>query len=403
MSIKAGVATSKDLDAYKAGFDACKSAIENAKLEQRPDLVIVFSSISLDQKSVLDGINKACDNAPLIGCSDAGEITNAGVFHKGVAVMVVSSDSVEFSLGVGREIQNGARDAGRLMFKDVMSKSQKSLRALLMFPDVLVGNGADIVRGVQDEAGKNFVVVGGASGDDFNFKQTYEYHNQEVISGGVTGVGLAGEFAMGIGVRHGWVPIGIPMKATKSEGAILSELDHKPAVSIYEDYFGQKANKLSEEPLARMAITYPLGVKMQGMDEYLIRDPITVNKDGSITCAAEIPQGSEIRLMIGSKDKAIDAARDGAKKVVSDLARLGSKPAFVLMFNCIAREKLFGQNANEEINAVLDIIGHDVPFLGFYTYGEIAPSLGEVHDKEKIFSRFYNETAVLFGVGEINK
>ena len=48
----------------------------------------------------------------------------------------------------------------------------------------------------------------------------------------------------------------------------------------------------------------------------------------------------------------------------------------------------------------MKIIGNDVPLLGFYTYGEIAPIKGEVRDADKIVSKFYNETVVMLAVGE---
>src|SRR3989344_4469716 len=231
-------------------------------------------------------------------------------------------------------------------------------------------------------------------------KKKAKFAGRAVVSGGGAGAGLSGDFHFAMGVRHGWVPIGHPMKVTKSEGAVVYTLDNRPAVSIYEDYFGTKADELRKEPLARMAITYPLGIKIPDMEEYLIRDPITVDEKGAITCAAEIPEGSEIRLMIGSKEKAIEAAEEAAHKVMKDLQADKSAPKFVLMFNCIAREKLFAQKAKEEIDAVKKIIGADVPMLGFYTYGEQAPLGGETKRKNLIQSRFYNETMVLFVVGE---
>ena len=190
------------------------------------------------------------------------------------------------------------------------------------------------------------------------------------------------------------------MKVTKSHGAVVEELDNRPAISIYQDYFGEKAEDLKKEPLARMAITYPLGIKAPELDEYLIRDPITVDDKGAITCAAEIPEGSEIRLMIGSKEHAIEAAQEAARKLMKDFEAAGSKPKFLLMFNCIAREKLFAQKAKDEIDAVMEIIGRDVPLLGFYTYGEVAPIAGESRDTAKINTRFYNETIVICAIGE---
>ena len=104
--------------------------------------------------------------------------------------------------------------------------------------------------------------------------------------------------------------------------------------------------------------------------------------------------------MIGSKEKAIEAAQDAARKVMKEFELDKAKPKFVLMFNCIAREKLFGQKANDEIQAVMDIIGNDVPLLGFYTYGEQAPIGGEVRNLEKCNTKFHNETIVIFAVGE---
>lgn len=400
MAIQAGVGLSKNSDSYQAGYEAAKIALDRIGAK-KPDFVIAFASAVFEQREVVRGIRDAADKAAFIGCTDAGEITNDGPTQKSVTVMAIVAPEISFYTGLGRGIKNGAREAGSAVAREIKEKADKPLRAFLMLPDVLTGNGADIVRGVLDVLGPHFPVVGGAAGDDFVFEKTYQYRDDEVESGAVAGVGMAGSFAMGVGVRHGWVPIGMPMKVTKAEGAVLHELNGKPAISIYEDYFGEKANELRREALARMAITYPLGLKIpEYEEEYLIRDPITVDEKGSITCAAEIPEGSEVRLMIGSKEKAVEAAEDAARHVMKELETDGARPKFVLMFNCIAREKLFAQKANDEIQAVMRIIGADVPLLGFYTYGEQAPLGGETRDIAKCDSRFYNETAVLFAVGE---
>ncbi len=391
---------SKNTDSYQAGYEAAKTAVERAG-GGTPDFLFAFASVSFNQPELVRGIRDGGGKAALVGCSGAGEITNEGPNQKSVGVMAIRSDGISFYTGLGKDIKSGAREAGQAVAREVKAKADKSLRAFIMLPDVLTGNGADIVRGVLDVMGPHFPVVGGAAGDDFLFEKTYQYRDDEVTSGAVGGVGLAGKFTIGIGVRHGWVPIGLPMKVTKAKGAVLYELDGKPAVSIYEDYFGQRAEELRKEALARLAITYPLGLKIpEYEEEYLIRDPITVGADGSITCAAEIPEGSEVRLMIGSKEKAIEAAQDAARHLMKEFEIDKTEPKFVLMFNCIAREKLFAQNANDEIHAVMQIIGPDVPLLGFYTYGEQAPLGGEVRDPEKCDPRFYNETVVMFAIGE---
>ena len=399
MAIQAGVGQSSGKDPFETGFEACQVALEKLGGE-KADLVIVFSSIKLDPKEVIRGVREASGNALLVGCSDAGSITNAGPAENSVGIMAISSDKLHFYTGLKERIKDGAREAGQSVAKEIQASAKEPLKVFLMFPDVLSGNGADIVRGVLDVLGEHFPVLGGAAGDDFLFEKTYQYKDDKVVSGGVTGLGISGDFVMGAGVRHGWMPIGSPMTVTKSKGSVVYELDNKPAIRIYEDYFGDRAKDLKTEPLARLAITYPLGIKVSDLDEYLIRDPITADENGAITCAAEIPEGSEVRLMIGSKEKAIEAAEDAARKLMRDFEEKRAKPKFILMFNCIAREKLFAQKANDEIQAVMKIIGNDVPLLGFYTYGEIAPIKGEVRDADKIVSKFYNETVVMLAVGE---
>lgn len=403
MPIKAGVGLSKSTNSSQAGYEAAKFALKQCGVE-KPDFVIAFASPVFNQIDLVKGITEATGNAPMAGCTSAGEITNEGPSTKSVVVMAIKSDSIKFFTGLGKNVKSGAREAGRSVALEVKEKAEKSnelLKSFVMFPDVLTGNGADAVRGVLDVLGEHFPVVGGAPGDDFLFKETFEFRDNEIASGAIAGIGISGNFIMGAGVRHGWIPIGIPMKVTKSEGAVLYELDGKPAISIYEEYFGKKSDELRKETLAKMAITYPLGIKVPNYDdEYLIRDPITADENGAITCAAEIPKGSEVRLMIGSKEKAIEAAEYAAKKLMKYFEDSNTKPKFILMFNCIAREKLFAQKANDEIKAIMEIIGKDVPLAGFYTYGEQAPLGGEISNTSKINSKFYNETVVMFAIGE---
>ncbi len=400
MAIQAGVGIGKHADSYQAGYEAAKTATDRMG-GGSADFMIAFTSVAFDQYEVVRGIRDVGKGSLFVGCSDAGEITNDGPTQKSVAVMAIRSDSVKFFTGLGRNIKDGVRAAGSAVAREVKEKAGEGLRAFIMLPDVLSGNGAEIVRGVLDVLGPHFPVVGGAAGDDFLFEKTYQYRDDEVVSGAVAGVGMSGNFSMGIGVRHGWVPIGMPMKVTRAEGAVLHELNGRPAISIYEDYFGAKAEELRHEALARLAITYPLGLKIpEYTEEYLIRDPITVDAKGSITCAAEIPEGAEIRLMIGSKERAVEAAQDAARHLMNEFAIDKTRPKFVLMFNCIAREKLFASKAADEIRAVMEIIGNDVPLLGFYTYGEQAPLGGEFRNQKQCDSRFHNETAVLFAVGE---
>jgi len=323
--LKASVGIGSGDDARDAGVEAALQAMGGLN-GVPPKLIIVLSSVEYDQEEMLAGVRSISKETLLVGSSTAGEITTNGPSDRNsVVVMFLASDTISFWGGVGKGVAESAHQAGVDVANAVKEQATEELRSFMMFPDVLVGNGADIVRGALKVLGAHFPLVGGASGDDFRFEKTYQYLNDTVYSGTVVGVGLSGEFSFGIGVKHGWIPIGIPKIVTKSEGSVLHELDGEPAIKVYEDYFGEEEAKvLKEKTLAQLAITYPLGMRVDGSDEMLIRDPITVDEHGSITCAAEIPLGSEIQLMIGSREEAIKVAEIAAGKAVEQLD--GAKP-----------------------------------------------------------------------------
>lgn len=393
MALRAAVGAGYGDDSFLAGVSACQAAMEY--LGGTPSVVIVFASSKYNQDDIIRGVRSISGDAILVGSSTAGEITTEGPLRQGsVAVMAISSDDIHFFAGIGAPVSGSARAAGAAAATQVKEKAKDELKAFVMLPDVLNGNGSEIVRGVLDVLGEHFPVVGGASGDDFEFKKTFQYLDSGAHTDSVVGLGMTGNVKMGIGVKHGWIPVGSPMKVTKATGNVLKEVDGKPAISIYEEYFGlEEAASLRSETLAKLAITYPLGLTVAGSNELLIRDPLSVDAQGSITCAAEIPEGSEIRLMVGSIEEAIVVAKEAARNALEELG--GEKPKAILIFNCIARSKLFGERSGEEISAIQDVLGRDVPLIGFYTYGEQAPLGGEVRDIKRCNTTFHNETVVI--------
>jgi hypothetical protein len=344
---------------------------------------------------VLRGLRRAAPDAVVVGGSAAGEITSWLTVFDCVNALAISSDTVQIFTGVGPGVSQDSFKAGALAAQAVVDNAGgKKPNLFIMLPDGMTGNGAAIVEGVKSVLGETAPIIGGSLGDDYLFQKTFEYHQDEVLSDVVVGVGLYGEFAYGFGIKHGWDPVGLPLKVTKADGVKLQEVDGKPALKIYEDYFGKDAAELVREPLARMAYTYPIGVAVEGSDELLIRDPVIANEQGEISMAAAIPQGTTIRLMIGDRDKAIAAAKQAAGVAREQLE--GAEPKFILMFNCMARNKLLGVRCHEENTEVSEAIGSSVPMVGFYTYGEQGPLLG----KKNTPAYFHNETMTLLVVGE---
>ena len=294
-------------------------------------------------------------------------------------------------------MSTNSRGAGQEAARDTIIKTRKGAirHAFMMFPDGLKGNGGELIRGVQEVLGTSFPIVGGSSADDFLFQKTFQYYDQSVYEDSVVGVLFSGDVSVGIGARHGWYPLGKPRIVTEAEGNIIRKLDGKPAARIYEDYFGKRVADLRNEPMARMSVMYPLGMSIPEEEECIIRNAMHINEDGALICAGEVPPGSEIRVMMGSKETALKAARKASELALSGLRM--SKAKIVFVFDSVTRERLFGRKSREEIGVIQEIFGPETPIIGFYTYGEQAP-LGATINLGQTF--FHNETVVVFAIGE---
>ena len=103
----------------------------------------------------------------------------------------------------------------------------------------------------------------------------------------------------GVGIQHGWSPYGPPSQVTKARGATAVELDYESAFDVYQRTAASRGDALDAQSFARFAMTHPLGIP-QANGEFVIRDPLSVDPDGSVRFVAEIPDGSLVRVMEGS-------------------------------------------------------------------------------------------------------
>lgn len=395
--IEAGVGQATNTNDPKgAGYQAAKQAAD--KLHGTPDLVIVLSSVAMHHPEVIGGVESALPQIPMVGASTAGEITSVGPDKETVVAMALRSDQMHFTPGLGKAVKGDEREAGRTLAQNIKDHAPEEVTSMIIFSDVLGANGTEISRGVLDVFGESFLMVGGAAGDDSNFKDTHEYYNGQILSGYTVGVGLSGNYKKAFGAKHGWEPIGASRTVTKAKGTTVYEIDGKPAFETYKEYFGERAPQFKESILNTMAITYPLGMQTPGSHGYMIRVPLVFNDDGSIVFGAEVIEGSTVHIMIGSQEKTMQAAREVAQNVAAEFGE--NKPKALFISDCIARKKLFGPDHNKEIDDVTNIIGKDVPLIGFYSYGQHAPVFGITGDINACDPGFYEESIVVFGIGE---
>ena len=82
-------------------------------------------------------------------------------------------------------VDGGLRDAGRDVATQVASLNGKPHGVVVLLTDALAGDQQEVIRGAYGVLGAGVPLVGGCAGDDFKMATTYQFHGDQVLSGGV--------------------------------------------------------------------------------------------------------------------------------------------------------------------------------------------------------------------------
>lgn len=371
-SVTAGVGRSQALDAGQAGREAANAALDQLNgAAGVPQLAIVFGSSWYDQSVLIQGIRTVLGELPLIGQSTAAEVAPEGPVTHSCSVLVLAAEAPCCGLGIGYDADARPREAGqRAGYAAVKALPSKSRAGFIAFGDGARTNPREVLLGLQEVLGTSFPIAGGLTGDEQG-QGSLQYCLNDICARSVAGVLLGGPVRLGAGIEHGFAPISKPRRITGARANVLLTLDHQPAASVYEEYFGAEAvERIRQEGRSRQTIAYPLGVQSSSAHHWLLRNVVSVGADGSLACTGDLAEGAWLQLMIGSRELALEAARRAAHQAIQPLNHV----AAVLVFDSLSRRTLLGaHHAAMEIAAIRDVVGPAAPLAGCYTYAEEGP------------------------------
>jgi methyl-accepting chemotaxis protein len=385
-----GTGASNKANTQAAAQEAIRMAM--APLSGRvPTFGLMFAGPERDLGAALESAKEASGCSRLIASSTAGEFTERGLSHGGVAVMLVASEmTCESALakGLKEDHRKVAAELDERVSKArhaAASKDQRRLTTVLL-TDGLVGKGEELVLELQDRA-KASQIVGGAAGDEGAFIETRVGCSTDVATNAAAALHVFSEKPWGIGVGHGLRPTTKPMRVTKATGNVVHQVNNAPAFEIYKAHAAQRGVKLTPSNASPYMIANELGIHF--FDKVSrARAPLSAAADGSLTCAAAIPEGAMISILDGDPDSMVSAASSAAEEAREHLE--GGHAAGVLVFDCVCRGMILKESFQREISAVRSIFG-DVPVAGFLTYGEIARYQGRLVG-------WHNTTAVVVAI-----
>lgn len=371
--MQVGIGFSAQSDYIKAAKEAADKARYGIS-GNKADLALLFNTSKFNHPLVLKTVSELLGDIPLLGLNTPAVISNQGTTNNGIIILLFSfPEEIYFNTTCVQEVSmKGALAAGEKLGEDLLYGCKGVRRNLsIIFSDGNIPNGQNIGLGLQKRVGQSFPMVGASTYNQGARKEkACVYFGNTALDNAACGILFGGRLNFGLGIKHGWQPLGKPRKVTLSSGNIIKEIDGKAAVSLYQEYFAKEANALKKE-LKRISTFYPLGIDIAGKKEYLLRSLSSIQDDGSLVFNGEIPQDSKVKLMVSSKEACLESTRQAAELAKKALGN--QKAKLVLIFNSWARATLLGRQENSEIEIIKDVFEKETPLAGIYTSAEQAP------------------------------
>ncbi len=382
MTVSSVVFTSES-SAPAAGMQLANAILENLQ-GKTPHVVILFASSSYEYEELLQAVNQQCKPEILIGCSSAGEFTASHFGTDSASAVAIHSDEIKFSAGLGKSIKTNREQVVNELYASMqgVDSFEYPYQSGLILADALSGHTDEIID-LLTEKTVSYQFFGGGAGDNARFQKTHVFFGDKAYTDAAVLLEILSKKPLGIGVKHGWQPTGQKMRVTAADGMRLISLNGIPAAEVFTEYAEATGQQLDKENPIPFFLHNILGIETdQG---FKLRVPLTIEEDGSLICASDIPTGAIISFMAIEPQAAKEAAQEATSMAIENLN--GNQPGVALFFDCVATRLRMGNQFENELAQVKESLGN-AKYAGCNTYGQIARINGQ-------FNGFHNCTAVV--------
>lgn len=217
---------------------------------------------------------------------------------------------------------------------------------------------------------------GGVSGDATGQGPFKVWGNSKVIPNGRFESyfnGARGKIGLSQGVRA----LSIPLEITKVSGYDVISLISQPALNVLARELPIEVRDLDNIPLHLLMAGVTFGDPATAISEgrFRLMPIVSTNQDRSVTLSARLSEGEKLFWALRQPLAAEHDMRLTLERLQQDLT---DQPDFALVFSCTGRGPYFYGGIDRDLELVKRNFPN-IPLIGFYGNGEIAPLNGENH------------------------
>ena len=335
------------------------------------NLVLAFGERRfLEKTAPYQKLKSLYPKANIVICSSSGQISNTNLVQNNLVATAIAFEKTKIKVTeIDILVNPDIKVLGEKIKEDLLSDGLKSI---LVISEGSFINGTELINELILQTREAVPIFGGLAGDEYNFEKTIVGLNNDASPGKIVAIGFYGDdIHFGFGSEGGWSDFGPEREVTHSEKNVLYKIGDRFALDLYKEYLGKYA-----EQLPGSSLYFPLSMKEDSKSEPVVRTILSIDEEKkSMTFAGDIPIGSKVRLMKGNFDKLIDASYNAASIIHKNQC---NEPELALLVSCVGRKIVLGNRIEEEIEVVKEVFGDKILVCGFYSYGEISPTINKV-------------------------
>jgi len=322
---------------------------------------------------------------PVAGVTTSSQAVNDQAGDLMLTLMVLTSDDVEFAVGMTDPLDNGDMSVSiGDAIEQAKTTSVLPLAMAMVFPPLLDDYPGDAYVEAFEKYCCKIPVFGTIAIDDsITFERSMSIFNGRSDHASLSFILMFGNvnprFALATVSKKKLLPY--TGEITRSEGAKVTEINDLPVREYFES-IGLARNGVLHEGVQFI----PFMMDITKAEDYdgvpVVRALYKFDEDGAALCRGNMYEKSVFTLGSCSMEDVLETTLER----VGSINEMDNVQA-VIMFSCIVRRMAFGVNPLVEAEGIRGLLKPETPFIMGYSGGEICPTSVREHIAS---NRFHN-------------
>lgn len=247
---------------------------------------------------------------------------------------------------------------------------KSDVRGIIMFADPYRVDAQNTIIGLRESC-PGVPMIGALASTARPDRKAWVFVNDEIHTSGAAALTLEGPYDLLVQVSQGGTPIGEMWTMTSVDHNRIISISNRPAIDVLRDTLNLP--EPDDLPIRELLVGLPMDEYQDefSREDFVARGIIGIDEDGAIRVGGIPRQGQSVQFL--RRDPKL--ASEDLETRLQYLRALNRSVVGGILSSCKGRgAAMFGRN-DHDAHAVSEALP-DVPFIGLYSFGELAPVRG---------------------------